>query len=183
MSKIAKCLNVAIIAAVFSMMSTPAALAVDFVTLSHTTTIAVPETISITSDVGNFTLTMPSNASGAVSNTQAVVYTVKANKMRQADGAPGINANLDFAYDRINFQAQVGLYTKVGGNTELVAAPVVGGWHTIGTSNVAIANKTASVAPGDILDGTIPVTYRAVATANMPSGNQVHILFVTLTTI
>jgi len=181
MKKMLKYFNVAMMTAMVTLGCSSAALAADFVTASHATTVDVPENLSISADVGSFTLTMPSNASGTISNTQLVTYTLAANKMSQADGSAAINVNLDFLYDRLQFEASVGTYTKIGGNTEVAdAAP---GFQVIGTSNVGVANKANSTGAGDILDGTLPIAYRAVATDELPAGSQVHTLFVTLTTI
>jgi hypothetical protein len=102
--------------------------------------------------------------------------------MGQADGSAAINANLDFAYTDVDFKAQVGSYNRISGNADLAAANA--GYVTIGTSNTAIANKdnTDAGTDGKILNGTLPVTYKAVATDNLPTGSQVHFLFITLTT-
>ena len=153
-------------------------------TTESTVTVSVPEVLSISSDASSFTLPFQEfPKAGIESWAQTVTYTVQSNNMQQADGAVALRAHLDFPYDRIDLKAQVGTYSKTSGNTELVAAN--SDFVAIGTSNVTLANKgnTAEGSDGKLLDGTIPVTYKAVATDDVPSGDQIHILDVTLTTI
>lgn len=156
----------------------------DWVTTSHTVTIHIPEVLSISSDAASFTLPFQAYArQGDETWAQTVTYTVQSNNMRQADGSPAINANLDFPYDRLDLKADVGAYVKTSGNTELVEAQA--GFRTVGTDNVTLANKgnTTQGSDGKLLNGTIPITYKAVATSDVPSGDQIHTLFVTLTTL
>lgn len=158
--------------------------AADWATTSHTVTVTVPEVLSISSDAPSFTLPFQGFAkAGDESWAQTVNYTVEANNMRQADGSPSINANLDFLYDRIDLKADMENYVRTSGNTELVEA--ASGFVTIGTNSVTLANKgnTDQGSDGKLLRGTFPVTYKAVATSDVPSGDQIHILYVTLTTI
>ena len=156
----------------------------DFVTTSHVVTVSVPEVLSISSDAANFTLPFQGYAKqGDESWAQTVTYTVESNNMRQSDGSPAINANLDFPYDRVDLKADMGNYAKTSGNTSLVEN--ASGFVTIGSQNVTLANKgnTDQGSDGKMLRGTFPVTYKAVATGDVPSGDQLHILYVTLTSI
>ena len=164
--------------------STTMGYAADWITTSHTVTIQVPEVLSISADASNFTLPFQTYAKqGDESWAQTVNYTVQSNNMRQADGSPAINANLDFLYDRLALKADVGTYVKTSGNTGLVEAG--SGFMTIGTDNMALANKgnTTQGSDGKLLNGSIPVTYKAVATDDVPSGDQIHTLYITLTTV
>lgn len=161
------------------------AIAADFVTQQHGVTVEIPEILSISADASTITLSYPSAyvAESAESSAQTVTYTVQSNNMRQADAATAINMNLDVLYDRLDFLADVGAYSKISGNTEL--AEVAAGFKSIAASNTAVAKKTntATGSDGKLLRGTIPVTYKVKATADVPSGNQSRQLFVTLTTI
>jgi len=176
-----KAVKLMVLAALVSFIAVPAARA-DFETVGHAVTVSVPEVLSISADTAAFTLLFADNTVGAETDTKTVVYTVESNDMGQADGDTAINANLDFLYESIDFKAQVGSYTKIAGNTELAA--VDSGFVTVGTSNLAIANKdnTDAGTDGKLLNGTIPVTYKAVATDDLPTANQTHLLFITLTT-
>jgi hypothetical protein len=176
-----KVVQLMVLVALISFIGAPAARA-DFETVGHQVTVTVPEVLSIAADTSAFTLTFADNVSGAETDTKTVVYTVESNDMGQADGSAAINANLDFAYTDVDFKAQVGSYGRISGNTDLAAANA--GYVTIGTSNTAIANKdnTDAGTDGKLLNGTLPVTYKAVATGDLPTGSQVHFLFITLTT-
>ena len=153
-----------------------------FTTVGHQVTITVPEVLSLTADTGNFTLTFSDWVSGSETDQKTVVYSLESNDMGQADNDTAMNANIDFAYDRIDLKAKVGAYTKVAGNTEVAA--IDPDFVTIGTANVAIAKKanTTAGSDGKLLKGTLPITYKGVATGDVPSGPQTHLLFITLTT-
>lgn len=158
--------------------------AADWVTTNHAVTVQIPEVLSISADASSFTLPFQDYiTTGEESWAQTVIYTVQSNNMRQADASPAINANLDFAYDRLELKAEVGAFSKTSGNTEIAAQAA--GFVTVGTNNVTLAKKTGSTIGGDgkLLNGSIPITYKAVATDNVPSGDQTHTLYITLTTI
>lgn len=184
MKRIAKSLGVVALTVMISIVNPFTALAVDFVTKQHGVTVQVPEILSIAADVTNFTLSYSTFVkTGDESTTKTVTYTVQSNNMRQADGATAINANLDVLYDRLDFLADVGTYTKTSGNTGL--AETAAGFVKINATNTAIAKKsgTTSGSDGKLLNGTIPIIYKTKATSDVPSGDQVRQLFVTLTTI
>ena len=164
-------------------MSHPA-FAADFVTKQHGVTVSIPEILSLTADKTNFTVSFPGYVqTNDESTTNVVTYTVQSNNMRQADGATAINANLDVLYDRMDFFADPGAYTKTSGNTEI--AEQAAGFIKILAMNTVLAKKANTVAGSDgkLLNGTMPITYKAKATADVPAGDQNRQLFVTLTTI
>ncbi len=172
------------LSAAMGLVSPYAALAADFVTKQHGVTVSVPEILSITGDVTNFTLSFTGYAkTGDESDTKTVTYTVQSNNMRQADGAAAVNANLDVLFDSMDFLADVGTYTKTSGNTEL--AESASGFVKIGATNTAIAKKANTIAGSDgkLLNGQIPITYKVKATGDVPTGSYSKQLFVTLTTI
>lgn len=181
MKKLIDVVKAMVFAAVLGISSISTAHA-DFETLGHQVTVAVPEVLSITADTDAFSLTFATPEAGSESDTKTVVYTVSANDMGQADGDTAINANLDFLYEGVDLKAQVGTYNKVAGNTELAA--IDSGYVTIADSNTALVKKANSEVgtDGKLLEGTLPITYKAVATEDLPSGSQAHYLFITLTT-
>ncbi len=177
-----KKVNVVVLTVLLGLGTATMGFAADWVTTNHAVTVQIPEVLSISADASSFTLAFQDFiTTGEESWAQTVTYTMQSNNMRQADGSPAINANLDFAYDRLDLKAQVGNYTKTSGNTELAAQQA--GYVTIGTENVTLAKKTNSLGDGKLLNGSIPITYKAVATSDVPSGDQTHILNITLTTI
>lgn len=184
MKTLLKTIGTAALSVMIGMGSSVTGFAADWVTTSHAVTVAIPEILSISADTASFTLSFSGYVkTGDESTTKTVNYTVESNNMRQADGSAGINANLDFLYDRLDMKADIGNYVKTSGNTGLVEA--ASGFVTLGTANVALANKgnTTINTDGKLLRGSIPITYKAVATSDVPSGDQTHVLFITLTTI
>lgn len=184
MKKLLNSMTAITLAALIGMVNPGSVLAVDFVTKQHGVTVQVPEILSIAADTTNFTLTYAGYIkTNDESSTKTVTYTVQSNNMRQADGATAVNANLDALYDRLDFLADVGTYTKTSGNTEIAEA--ASGFVKVEATNTAIAKKanTVSGSDGKLLNGTIPVTYKAKATGDVPAGDQIRQLFVTLTTI
>ena len=181
MNTMNKTIKLLVLAAIISFGWASAAFA-NFQTVGHTVTVTVPEVLSLTADTTAFTLTFSDWVSGSETDTKTVVYSVNSNDMGQADGDTAMNANLDFLYDRVDFKAKVGTYTKISGNTELAA--ISANYVTIGTANTAIVKKanTQASTDGKLLKGTLPITYKAVASANVPAGPQTHLLFITLTT-
>lgn len=184
MKNLNKAAQLVVLVGLISFIGAPAAHA-SFQTVGHQVTVTVPEILSISADTSAFTLTFADNISGSETDTKTVVYTLEANDMGQADGDTAINANLDNLYTDVDVKAQVGTYARNGtnpGNTSLAATNA--GYVTIGTSNVAIAKKASTDAGtnGKLLNGVLPVTYKAVAKADLPTGSQVHYLFITLTT-
>ena len=157
----------------------PAAYAADFVTQG--VTLDVPAVLSLEASTADISLTFADYASGTNSDTQEVTYTVSCNNMLQTDGSLALKAKLDSAFTGIDFKADPGTYNKVGGNTELVEAS--SGYITIGATDTALANKNNSTGDGKVLDGTIPVTYMATATADLAAGSSTQYLDVVLVNV
>ena len=161
------------------------ALATDFVTTQHGVTVSCPEVLSISSDTDNFTLTFTGFVQeNSETDTKTVTYTVQSNNMRQADGQAAININLDADYaDPLQLLADVGDYTLTSGNTEL--AEQAGGFVQITKDVKAFAKKdnTTEGTEGKLLNGTIPIVYKAKATGELATGDYGNQVFVTLTTI
>jgi hypothetical protein len=101
--------------------------------------------------------------------------------MMQADGAPAILAQLDGVFDGMEFEASVGNFSKVSGDTEL--SPVSGGFVAVRDFALPLAAKANSVGSGRVLNGNLPVTFKAVATSNLSSGTYTRQLTVTLTDV
>ena len=148
---------------------------------SHRVTISVPSYLFIDSDQKNLDLSFSDYKSGAESNAQTVVYTVRGNGLTQSEGAPAVTAKLDGPFPDIDFKAKVGPYTKEGGNAELGA--VSADFVTINESDVPLAKKANSLGDGKLLRGQIAMTYKAVATSSLTSGEHSRQLTVTLTDI
>ena len=148
---------------------------------SHHVTISVPSYLFIDSDQKDLNLSFADYKSGAESSAQAVVYTVRGNGLTQSEGAPAVSARLDSDFPDMDFKVKVGPYTKEGGNAELSA--VSGDFVTLSESDIPLAKKANTQGDGKLLRGQIAMTYKAVATSPLTSGEYSRQLTVTLTDI
>ena len=150
-------------------------------TYSQRVTIQVPSYLFIDSDSKDFNLSFLGQQSAAETNTQTVVYTVRSNGMMQSVGAPAIIASLDGDFPGIDLKVKVGPYTKEGGNTELSA--VAGDFVSIGSAGTPLVKKGTSDGDGKLLRGQIAMTYKAIATSSLSSGEYSRGLTITLTDV
>jgi hypothetical protein len=138
-------------------------------TTQHTVTTSVPSIISITADTANFTLTFSDFVTASETNTQLVNYTVKANNMTKTTGV--VTGQLSGLFTGMDLRADIGTYVKAGGDARLVESGA--GFLTIGTvAAVNLADRAVDTAPGKKIRGVLPVTYKAVATADLDAGTQ-----------
>ena len=151
-------------------------------TETHVVTVNVPDVLTLTSDTPNIVLNFDTWTLGSETNVVPVVYTFEANNMTQAADAPVVNVNLDNPFDRVDLQAKVGSVNRVSGNAGIQA--ISSDFVTIGTSNTSLANKTVdSGTDGKMFKGNVGISYKGVATGDVPSGAQIHNLYVTFTTV
>ncbi len=146
--------------------------------VTHSVTISVPTSLSLTADTAGFTLTMADYVSGSVSDTQQVVYTVKSNNSALAANAAIVKAKLGTLFSGIDFLANPGAYTKQNGNFDMTENAA--GNITVLTSDVPLMKKTGITGSGKTTKGTFPVDYSALATADLDSQSQNQTLTVTL---
>jgi hypothetical protein len=146
---------------------------------SHAVTIQVPQTLSIKADVSAFTLTMRNFIAGSDSNTVTVNYTLRSTNNTAADGATLMKAKLNTAFGSIDFFADPGRYDKNGGNASLTEQQ--SGIIKILTTDTNLAKKTNVTGNGKIIRGVLPVSYKAIATADLDSQSQRRVLTVTFT--
>jgi hypothetical protein len=138
-------------------------------TTQHTVTTTVPSLISIAADTANFTLTFSDFVTASETNTQLVNYTVKANNMTRTLGV--VTGQLSALFTGMDLRADVGTYVKASGDARLVESAA--GFITIGNvTAVNLANRAIDTAPGKKIRGVLPVTYKAVATADLDAGSQ-----------
>jgi len=135
---------------------------------SHVVTVRVPELLNISADTSNFMLTFSDYVTGSESDTQTVNYTVKANKMTKASGV--ISGALGTLFTGVDLKADVGVYTKAGGTASLVESEA--GYITIGDSATDLADRQVDAGSGLNTRGSLPITYKAVATADLDAGDQ-----------
>lgn len=146
---------------------------------THQVTIQVPEILSIEASASNFTLALNDFVSGSESDSQTIQYTVKSNKNLAAQGAVLIKAKLDSNFQDLDLSADVGAYTKQGGNASLTEA--ASGNVKILATDTNLAKKVTDSGNGRIIRGVLPITYKAKATADLSAGQQVRTLTLTFT--
>jgi hypothetical protein len=145
---------------------------------AHTVTVTVPNTLSISADVSNFTLTMADFASGSDSDTQQVIYTIKSNNNTLAADAVMLKGKLGTLFTDIDLFANPGAYTKTAGNFSLTESAA--GDIKILASDVNLAKKTGITGAGKNSRGTIPVDYKATSTAELVAGSSNQTLTITV---
>lgn len=150
-------------------------------TYTNQVTVRVPSHLFINADQKDLNLSFSDYKKGSESNTQSIVYTVSGNNMTQSDGATAVSARLDGVFTDIDLKVQVGTYTKEGGNTELRG--VSSDFVVIGDSETAVVQKANTTDDGKLLRGQIAMTYKAVATDNLSSGDHSRQLTITFTDI
>ncbi|MFA6600731.1 MAG: hypothetical protein WC352_00285 [Candidatus Omnitrophota bacterium] len=150
-------------------------------TFGHKVTIEVPPSLDLAGSQQDFTLAFPNTSSGSETNAVTIQYTMNSNGMMQASGAPAVMAQLDGVFPGVDVRAQVGAFSKMAGDTELI--PASSSYITVRDSAVPLAMKGSSTGTGRVLSGTLPVTYKAVATSDLASGVYARQLTLTLTDI
>jgi len=160
---------------VFGMTAITPALA-GTATQTHQATDVVPTFLSITADVTDFTLTFADFASGSLTDTQVVNYTVRFNGATVTDGA--VKAKISEAYTNVDLKADVGAYTKTAGNARLTEQSA--GYMTIGTTDVNIAKRVTDTGSGKTSRGSLAVTYQAEATNVLEPVSEAKTLTITL---
>jgi hypothetical protein len=142
-------------------------------TKSHNVTLDKPAIINIASTDPDFTLTFSDFVSGTESDNAVVItYRVKSNGM----GAAGtLKGNLDALFTDVDLIANVGTYSDLTNPTDKVFTPVAGD-ITIDVDGETLANSSGA----GKLHGDMPVTYKAVATADLDATNQTKQLTVTI---
>ncbi len=141
---------------------------------SDTVTVNVGNVLSITDEVGNFTLTFDSTTgtvAGSVTAGQTVGYVLRANNMSNSAIAGALSAKISTALDGITFRANAGMaYTATPGSDAGNATlnPVSSGAVNIGTSATALYDKPSSTGnQGKVLNGTAFVNWGAVAARDL----------------
>lgn len=143
--------------------------------VTHKVTVKVPNTIYLSADTTDFTLTMSDFLKDSLSDTKTVAYTIKANKFTKSDGV--LHGKLDAAYSGIDLIADPGTYSKIAGNASLREEKA--GDIVIGTSDTYLADRETDNGSGKIAYGTLPVVYKAKALQDLEEQEQAKTLTVT----
>lgn len=150
-------------------------------TFTNRVTVEIPSYLFITADQPNMQLSFDHYLAGSETNSETVIYQVIGNNMAQSDGAAALTAHLDGTFPDLDLSVQVGSYAKAGGNTELSA--VSSQFIAIQESDTLIAKKSNSTGDGKLLKGQLPLTFKAIARANLQAGRHSRSLTLTFTDV
>ncbi len=143
---------------------------------TRTVTVTVPATLSITDEVGNFTLPFQNGStSGAVSKNQNVGYRVICNSMPNSALSGAISAKISAALTGVTIrgQSESDAFDNQGtGSNATLVSVNVGNPISVGTSTTAIATKpsTSAGTAGTLLNGTYFINWTALATQDLGPG-------------
>jgi len=143
--------------------------------------VVVKSALSITDDTGNFSLTFDRAVAGASSSTQTVNYRVMGNGF-PTGALPGvISAVVANPANGIELKADVGPFVNNGTEGDIVLQEAASGDQGVGVTSVPLANKGSTAGTqARVLNGTIPVTWKANATQDLSSGEYPLTVTVTL---
>ena len=150
--------------------------------VSHSVSVVVIEPmLSLSDDTEDFSLSLGRDAAGASGNAQVVNYQIYGNVIPTAPVKGIISGKLSGGQEGIEIQADVGSFANQGtpGHAQLQEHLI--GFQTIGDELVPLADKGASSGnQGGILNGTIPIAWKATTTDDLPAGTYPVFLTVTL---
>lgn len=149
---------------------------------SHSVTVVVVEpALSLTDDTGDFSLSLDRGDAGKSSNTQVVNYRIYGNVVPTTSVEGVISGKLSTGLDGIEIQADVGSFANQGTAGHVQLQEHASGFQAVGADLVPLADKeTSSGAQGGVLNGTIPITWKATTTKDLPAGDYPVVLTVTL---
>ncbi|MBU3759226.1 MAG: hypothetical protein FGM27_04775 [Candidatus Omnitrophica bacterium] len=150
-----------------TLMLAPRSVLADTKTVQHGVTLSVPTKLELTADAANFTLTFADFAKSSETDSKTVVYGLKGNNVTRLTSV--LTGQLAALFPNIDFQADVGAFTKVSGNATIVEAGA--GFRTIGAAApLGLANKQVDSGTGKMVNGNLPITYKAVALNDLETG-------------
>jgi hypothetical protein len=136
-------------------------------TVSHQVTVNVPKVSEFYSDLDSFTLSFSDYLAGSESNAQAVNYTIRTNDLQRTSGVVQVKAN--GVLSAIHLKADTGVFVKSAGNARLVESSP--GFVALNDDWTSLCDREAESGSGQIVDGSIPVTYQAFAQEDLDAGN------------
>jgi len=144
-------------------------------------TISVNGVLAISDTTGDFTLTFSDFEIGTDSDTQAVTYRVKSNNMVDTALDGVVSAQIDSAIYGVALKADVGTYANIGSTGNVALTEHAAGFATVGTTAVNLAKKATTTGnQKKILNGNLPITWKATATEDLTEGDYTTNLTVTL---
>lgn len=167
------------VAAAFALAATPSAWAAT-ADDSDSVTVTVDPVLSISDEVGDFTITFTNatgSAAGDVSTGQTVGYIVKSNTMPNAALTGALSAKLSTTLTNIEIRGTTDgtSYVNDGSASNAILEAVntdTANPTVIGTTATSMFNKPSSTGTaGKILDGRAFINWNAKATADLVPGD------------
>jgi hypothetical protein len=138
---------------------------------------SVPSFVRIKANKSSINLKMNDFSRNALSNEESVSYEVAANDATQSKNV--VMVKLNDRFENIELQVKFLQYEKLHGNASLVAAKT--GWLNVRHKRGrGVANKIMDQGSGKLIHGRFMLKYRATAKRDLPSGEQLRNLTVTI---
>jgi len=149
---------------------------------THTITVVIVQSaLSITDDTGNFSLALSNGNAGSESAARMVNYRVQGNTLPTGALEGVISARIGQEIQGIELQGDVGTFVNTGTPGNIVLQENRPGYQAIGAVPVSLANKGAtSGTQATIVNGTLPIAWKAVAREDLPASEQILSLTITL---
>lgn len=149
---------------------------------SHTVTVVVvPTSLSVSDDTGDFRLEFDDPTAGSDSSTQLVHYRVSGNAF-STGALPGIvSAKVNSPKEGIELKAEVGSFMNDGTEGNILLHTSAAGEQVVGSVPVPLSGKDPTAGPqAGMLNGTVPVEWKAGSTQVLSSGEYPVVLTITL---
>ena len=149
---------------------------------SHTVTVVVvPPSLSVSDDAGDFRLEFDDPMAGSDSSTRRVHYRVSGNAF-STGVLPGIvSAQAECPKEEIELKAEVGSFVNNGTEGNILLHASVAGEQVVGSVPVPLAGKgRTSGEQASMLNGTVPVDWKARSTGELSLDEYIVTMMVTL---
>jgi hypothetical protein len=138
---------------------------------------SVPSFVRIKADKSSITLKMQDFSRNSLSNEESVTYVVAANDVTLSRNV--VMVKLDDRFENVELQVKFLQYERLHGNASLVAAKA--SWLNVRHKRGrGVANKITHQGSGKLIHGRFDLKYRASAKKDLPSGEQLRNLTVTI---
>ena len=169
--------------AIFICLLWPASsvLAASVETSHNVTVVVVPTALSVSDDAGDFSLEFDEAAAGSQSSPQVVNYRVSGNSLPAGALSGVVSASVSSPGQGIELVADVGSFVNNGTEGNILLQEASSGDRVVGQTPVALADKGAtSGTQAKVLNGTLPVVWKATAGQDLSAGQYPVSLIVTL---
>ena len=136
------------------------------------TVVVVEPSLSLADEEGEFSLSFREPSfKGAESGIRTVNYHLRSNSVPATAQEGILSARITGSDQGMEIQADVGRFANSGSPEAIALQESSSGYRVVGTLPTPLADKQAN-APlqPTILDGSVPVSWKATATENLPPG-------------